>query len=239
MKPCADHAPADGRHDVRAQHDVLVQPLAAQIQEAIGQPRLFGIVMVAEHRQRQFLRLALDRRLPRSAARLRRSAGRAFTVSGGARHHFARKGQHPFRARRVHRGEGRRVRLDHALGDAVMVAQIDEDQPAMVAPAVDPARQADGLCRHRPCAARRRYGCDRRAWAENLRGNAGFLAVYGGRVKGGQCGLAGFSCHKARLAWPDQRNSRMKFAPLRRLGAGLFRPRRWPRRPGRTTSSSS
>ena len=31
------------------------------------------------------------------------------------------------------------------LGNAVMVAQVDEEQPAMVADAMDPARQADGL----------------------------------------------------------------------------------------------
>jgi hypothetical protein len=59
--------------------------------------------------------------------------------------HFARKGQHPFRAGGVDGGEGGRIGLDHALGDAVMVAQVDEDQPAMVAAPVDPARQADGL----------------------------------------------------------------------------------------------
>ena len=35
--------------------------------------------------------------------------------------------------------------VDHALGDAVMVAQVHKDQPAMVAAAVDPARQAHGL----------------------------------------------------------------------------------------------
>ena len=40
--------------DLAAQHDVLVQLLAAQVEEAVFQPRLFGIVLVAEHRQRQF-----------------------------------------------------------------------------------------------------------------------------------------------------------------------------------------
>ena len=42
---------------------------------------------------------------------------------------------------RVDRGEQRRRRVDHALGDAVMVAQIDEQQLAVVALAVHPARQ--------------------------------------------------------------------------------------------------
>ena len=41
-----------------------------------------------------------------------------------------------------------------------MVAQIDEQQAAMVADAVAPARQAALRGRYRPRAARRRYGCD-------------------------------------------------------------------------------
>ena len=41
--------------------------------------------------------------------------------------------------------EGRRIRIGDDLGQAVMVAQVDEQQAAMVAHAVHPARQADGL----------------------------------------------------------------------------------------------
>ena len=52
----------------------------------------------------------------------------------------------------------------HDLGDAVMVAQVDEDQIAMVALLVDPARHADF-----PADIGRAQGggnceCDRRAW---------------------------------------------------------------------------
>ena len=39
----------------------------------------------------------------------------------------------------------RRFRIGHALGEAVMVAEIDEQQPAMVAHAMHPARKPDGL----------------------------------------------------------------------------------------------
>ena len=44
----------------------------------------------------------------------------------------------------VARGEGGVLRRDDALGDAVMIAQVDEDQPAMVAAAIDPAGDARG-----------------------------------------------------------------------------------------------
>src|SRR5262249_52940934 len=41
--------------------------------------------------------------------------------------------------------EGRRIRVHHALGQAVMVAQVNEQHAAMVADAVAPAGQANGL----------------------------------------------------------------------------------------------
>ncbi len=37
-----------------AQHDVLVQFFAAQIEEAVAQPHILGIGLVAEHGNRQF-----------------------------------------------------------------------------------------------------------------------------------------------------------------------------------------
>ena len=57
------------------------------------------------------------------------------------------------------------ARIDHALGEPVMVAQIDEQQPAMVAHAMHPARKRAPSCRHRPYAARRKSWCDRRVIA--------------------------------------------------------------------------
>ena len=44
-----------------------------------------------------------------------------------------------------------------------MIAQIDEQQIAMIALAVDPARQADGLADMGGAKLARKYGCDRRA----------------------------------------------------------------------------
>jgi len=37
------------------------------------------------------------------------------------------------------------MRVGHRLGQAVMVAEVDEQQPAVIAHAMHPARQADGL----------------------------------------------------------------------------------------------
>ena len=51
----------------------------------------------------------------------------------------------------------------HDLGQAVMIAQIDEQHAAMVALAVDPARQADGRSDIGWREARRKCGYGRRA----------------------------------------------------------------------------
>ena len=69
----------------------------------------------------------------------------AFSVPSGRSPHLAVDPHHPLRAQLLGVLEGRRIRIDHALGQAVMVAQIDEQQPAMVADAMAPAGQAGGL----------------------------------------------------------------------------------------------
>src|SRR6185437_16615737 len=96
----------------------------------------------------------------------------------------------------IHGRKGRCVRLDHALGQAIMVAQIDEDQPAMIAPAIDPARQPDGLSDiglAKLAAIMGAIGVHRNR-SESV-GKAGVLAVYGGPVKGGP--------HRAEMALFD------------------------------------
>ena len=160
------------------QHDVLVQPLAPQIQKAIGQPRFLRIIQVAEHRQRQFLRR------PCTWASSMRSSispvGRSLLTVSAVRATTwpVRVSTHSERAVSTS-GEGRAVRLDHALGDAVMVAQVDEDQPAMIAAAVDPAGQAHGLADVGLREAGRKYGSDRRAWAKTFEERAGFGGLWG------------------------------------------------------------
>ncbi len=48
------HAGAQRIDHLPAQHDVVVQILAAQIEEAVFEPDLFRIILLAEHRHRQF-----------------------------------------------------------------------------------------------------------------------------------------------------------------------------------------
>src|SRR5690606_6437384 len=52
---------------------------------------------------------------------------------------------HPFRAYLLDRLESRAVRVGDALGDAVVIAQVDEQQTAVVAHSVHPARQSGSL----------------------------------------------------------------------------------------------
>ena len=74
--------------------------------------------------------------------------------------HQAVDPDHPFRAQLFGGLEGRRIRVGHHLGEAVMVAQVDEQHAAMVADAVTPARKADGGADVARRAARRRCGYD-------------------------------------------------------------------------------
>ena len=55
LKPASRHAPADGGDDGEPLHDVGVQRLAAQIQEAVREAQVLRIVGLAEHRDGQLL----------------------------------------------------------------------------------------------------------------------------------------------------------------------------------------
>src|SRR6202023_2662871 len=48
------HAPPQRIDDLTALHDVLMQVLAAQIEETVTKPDVLGIFLLAEHRHRQF-----------------------------------------------------------------------------------------------------------------------------------------------------------------------------------------
>ena len=55
--------------------------------------------------------------------------------------------------------EGRRLRREHALRDAVVIAQIDEEQLAVIALAMDPPGESHGAADiFRPQRGRRRGG---------------------------------------------------------------------------------
>ena len=125
-------------------HDIGVQRFAPEIEEAISEPRILGIVRLAEHRQRQLLGFGQDLEALDPDLDL---AGRQVGIDrlGRARDHLAVDAHHPFRLQPLRLLEGRRMRVGHGLGQAVMVAEIDEQQPAMIAQAMHPARQSHGL----------------------------------------------------------------------------------------------
>jgi len=137
------HAAAHVGDHLGAGDDVLVQRLAAQVEEAVFEPHVLGIIRLAEHRQRQFLRRREDFDL----------LGEDFDLAGGkigvdgvghALLDHAIDADHPFAAHLFGSLEGGRIRIGHHLGEAVMVAQVDEQQAAMVAHAVHPAGNPDG-----------------------------------------------------------------------------------------------
>ena len=140
------HAPADRRDDLRPLDDVVVQLVAPEIDEPIGQPRLFGILRLAEDRQRQFRRLAEDFEVLDEDLDL---AGRKVGIDRvlGARLDRAFDPQHPFRPHGLGDAEGRRIRIGDALRQPVMVAQVDEEHAAMVAHPMNPTRHPNRFAR--------------------------------------------------------------------------------------------
>src|SRR5262249_47463969 len=72
-------------------------------------------------------------------------AGRQVRVDGAlrARAHLAVEAHHPLGMQLLGCFERRRIRVHHHLGDAVVVAQVDEQHAAMVADAMAPAREAN------------------------------------------------------------------------------------------------
>ena len=132
------HALPQRPDDVLPLHDIGVQRFAPEIEEAISEPRLLRIVRLAEHRQRQLLGFrqnieALDPDLDR--------AGRQVGIDrlGRAGDHLAVDAHHPFRLQPLRLLEGRRLRVGDDLRQPVMVAEIDEQQPAVIAQAMHPA----------------------------------------------------------------------------------------------------
>ncbi len=112
--------------------------LAAQIEEAVFEPDLLRIVLLAEHRHRQFGGRSQHFDLVDIDLDL---SGRQIGVHGalGAHAHLAVDAHHPFRAQGFGQLEGRTVRIGHHLGQPIVVAQIDEQHPAVVSDAMTPA----------------------------------------------------------------------------------------------------
>ena len=118
--------------------------LPAQIEEAVAEPGLLRIVTLGVDLERQQLGRRLDHQIVRDQLD---STGRELRVDGflAARDHVAGNRQHAFEARCFGLAEKRLLGLEHDLGEAVVIAQVDEQQLAVIALAVDPAGQPDAL----------------------------------------------------------------------------------------------
>ena len=138
-----DHPPADRGDDRRAQHDVGVDLLAAKVEVAVAEADFLGIILLAGDRHRKLGGARLDR--DRADDHLD-VAGRELGVhrTALAVDDFAVDRHHQLDTQRIEQLQRIRPGAGDQLGQAVMIAQIDEQHPAMVALAVDPARQLDG-----------------------------------------------------------------------------------------------
>ena len=118
--------------------------VTAEIEEAVLEANVFGIFGIAEYRQGQFLGFRMNRDF---ASGYFNEAGWKVLVFGarGTGLHLAVNPYDPFGTDLFRRLEGRRGRVNHNLGQAIMVAQIDEQQAAMIAHPVDPAGKPDVL----------------------------------------------------------------------------------------------
>ena len=128
--------------DLTAQHNVIVELFAPQIEKAIAQPHVFGIVLLAKNRQWQFGRGTqnldvrhIDFDQP----------GRHFGIFCPRRALANRPidPDHPFGAKFFGPPKSWRIWIDDALGYAIMIAKIDEQDTSMIADAVAPAGETD------------------------------------------------------------------------------------------------
>ena len=143
-EPLLLHALPHRINDLAAGHDILVELVATKVEETVLKPYIFRIFLLTEHRQRQFA--GRTQHLDLGDEKLDR-AGRQFGILGavGTAANLAVDPHHPFRAQLFSVLERRRIRVCDALRQAVMVAQVDEQQPAMVADAMAPAGQTNVL----------------------------------------------------------------------------------------------
>ena len=126
-----------------ARPDVALEPFATKVEPAIAvAQRLVDVLLIELERQRRRARedlelIDLDLDLARRQLRVH--------GLGGARDHFTRGAEDELVANVVCGGGcvGGALGVDHELDDAGLVAEVDEDQAAVVAPACDPAGDGD------------------------------------------------------------------------------------------------
>ena len=132
-----------------------MERFAPEIEEAIFEADVLGVFLLARHGQRQFFGGALDSHGPRE--HLDR-AGRQIGVHGlrRARLYLALNRHNAFCPQRIEHRQRGAVFIGDNLRDAVMIAQIDEQNAAMVALPVNPAGKPHCLAnfgRRKLCAS--------------------------------------------------------------------------------------
>ena len=129
------------RHRV-TQAQALLHHVATQVDVAVLEARLLAHFLVELERQR----LGAVQHLDRGGQQLDLARGQVRVDRAlGTRSHRALDPQHPFAAHALGLGEQfRGVGVEHDLQQAAAVAQVDEDHPAVVAAAVDPAGDGNG-----------------------------------------------------------------------------------------------
>ena len=133
-----NHPPSQRRDHRRAQHDIRVELLAAQVEIAVFEPNILRIVRLSEYRHRQFGRRRLNHRL--LCAHFNR-AGRQVGVDRlrRAAHDFPANRNDTLRAQFFELLEHRGINVRNNLSQPMMISQIDKNEVAMVALAVNPA----------------------------------------------------------------------------------------------------
>ena len=144
VEPERDHPPPDAVDDPGPQDHVPLQLLPPQVQEAVAEAHILRIRVLAHDLERQHVGRGLhhqvrDAHLDLARRQLRVHCRRL------PRHHLPGHGDHALEPHRLGRRKRGTPRRQHTLRPPVMVPQVDEQQPAMVALAVYPAGQTHGL----------------------------------------------------------------------------------------------
>ncbi len=138
------HLGADDRDELRAGADVALHLLAAQVEPAVAEPdRLVDALLVELERKRgrarqdlELVRLHLD--LAGRHGRVDRRRRAADDAPARPDHELVAQCLGRLRRR------GRVLGVDHDLEQALLVAKVDEDEPAVVAAGRHPAGNGDG-----------------------------------------------------------------------------------------------
>ena len=137
---------AYGKRDFVANLEIVLHLRASQVEIAILEPHFFVGDCLFGRRKRWKLRVVQDQQVRRGDFDF---AGDHFRVDriGAAQADLADRGDDVFRAHVLGFGMafGRKVLIQHNLRNAVAIAQVEEDEVAVIAPAIHPTHQRDGL----------------------------------------------------------------------------------------------